>query len=104
MSPRFMETNTSIAANAEPGIQSEDFAERVRVNQAKLTSELRPHYDFVVCGFGSSGSVVARRLAENPSCRTSRQAKQRLPASLSANVPENTESRSSVRNKTVTVR
>ena len=27
---------------------------------------LQPHYDFVVCGAGSSGSVVARRLAENP--------------------------------------
>ena len=54
------------AANAEPGIQSEDFAERVRVKQAKLTFELRPHYDFIVCGSGSSGSVVARRLAENP--------------------------------------
>jgi choline dehydrogenase len=43
-----------------------DFAQRVRANQQGLTSELKSRYDFVVCGAGSSGSVVAGRLAENP--------------------------------------
>src|SRR5260221_13507774 len=45
-----MKTNPNSTASLEPSTNAPDFAERVRVNQAKLTSELRPHYDFIVCG------------------------------------------------------
>jgi choline dehydrogenase len=46
-------------------IHKATFAERVRANQQRLIAELKPRYDFIVCGSGSSGSVVARRLAQN---------------------------------------
>src|SRR5262250_397946 len=56
----------SVEMNFKNEAQPDDFAERIHANQRKLRSRLKAQYDFVICGSGSSGSVVASRLAENP--------------------------------------
>jgi choline dehydrogenase len=43
-----------------------DFALGVRRNQQRLTSGLKSRYDFIVCRAGTSGCVVAARLAADP--------------------------------------
>lgn len=70
---------TGIASNEqsrhEQHARTADFIERVRVNQQKLTAELNAHYDFIVCGSGSSGSRSrsdARRHYTSKLCRWSR--------------------------------
>src|SRR6202020_2850668 len=62
--PQMPSRSASEKYYAAPG-----FTNRVQANQALLTTDLKSHYDFIVCGSGSSGSVVAARLAENPSLR-----------------------------------
>ena len=45
--------------------ESKEFAEHVHINQQKLSSELRTNFDYIVVGAGTSGSVVAGRLASD---------------------------------------
>lgn len=38
----------------------------IQINQAAQLANLKTRYDYIVCGAGSSGCVVARRLADKP--------------------------------------
>ena len=45
------------------------FANAARSHQSRLSSDLNTGFDYIVCGSGSAGSVVAGRLAANPDIR-----------------------------------
>jgi choline dehydrogenase len=50
-------------------VTNEEFAAQVRHNQRELAARISSPFDFIVCGAGTSGCVVAARLAADPNLR-----------------------------------
>src|SRR5262249_414527 len=60
--------NSGLLANEVVPMQN-DFSEIVAENQRHLSSELKRGFDYIVCGAGTSGCVVAARLAADRAIR-----------------------------------
>ena len=54
------DTEVNERARHEQHAGTADFIECVRVNQTKLTAELKAHYDFIVCASISSSACSSR--------------------------------------------
>lgn len=59
------EEGVGVAEPSQEAKEAAEFGRRADANQRSLGEALQSRYDYIVCGAGSSGSVVARRLAED---------------------------------------
>jgi len=64
---QFLRAATAAGIGSALALTLAGHAEAVFAQQSYNRRNLRRHYDFIVCGAGSGGCPVARRLAENPS-------------------------------------
>jgi choline dehydrogenase len=65
----FMKFAAALGLSATAASAMAQKASAIAENQARLASNLQSQYDYIVCGAGSSGCVVASRMSENPDIR-----------------------------------